>query len=238
MATMTTVVGTPTLPRVNLLPPEIAEARTLKQYRLGAACAVAATAVVIGGLYYQAHGGVASAQSALDASQSKTGALTTQVNALQGVTALKAQVVSAQSTLNAALAPQVLWSHYLQDMSVALAGNYWFTTMSMALTPAVAPGGVAASPLADSSAIASLTLQGKAISQADVAKLLVALGSEKGLSHPTVSSLSEDPSPLVGTSIRLVTFAATSSIDATGKPVPVVATDSTPTTTPTKPAGN
>jgi Tfp pilus assembly protein PilN len=240
MTTLTTVVGAPKLPRVNLLPPEIAEARTLKQYRFGAAGAVALTAFAVAAVYYNAHGGVAQAQTALDASNAKTAALNAQLNSYRGVTQVKNQVQVAQATLASALAPQVLWSHYLQDMSVSLAGNYWFTNMVMTTSaggaaPAAAAA-VAPLPLADPSPVGTITLQGTAISHYDVADLLRALAKEKGLSDkPIVASSIEDTS-LTGGDHHLVKFSVTQTVDSTAKPGSAAPTTTSPT--PTQPAGN
>ncbi|MDX6212616.1 MAG: type pilus assembly protein PilN [Frankiales bacterium] len=239
MTTQTTVVGTRTLPRVNLLPPEIAEARTLKQYRLGAAGAVALTALAVGAVYYQAQGGVATAQTALDTSRSKTAALNTQLNSLQNVTQVKNQVLSAKATLDSALSSQILWSRYLQDMSVSLAGNYWFTGLAMnSIAAPTTVATTAASPLSDPAAIGSITLTGTAVSHYDVADLLRALAKEKGLSaKPVVTSSAKDATAVAGHS--LVTFSVTESVDSTGRPSATgLATSSTTPTTPTQPAGN
>ncbi|BEP16047.1 hypothetical protein acdb102_43580 [Acidothermaceae bacterium B102] len=234
MTTQTTIVGTPTLPRVNLLPPEIAEARILKQYRVGAAGAVVLAFLAVGGLYMNAHSGVAGAQSALNASTAKTGQLTSQQRVLTQQTSIKDTVASAQATLATALSPEILWSHYLQDMSVALAGNYWFTSLALA-----SGGGAAATPLADGTAVGSVTIQGKAVTHNDVSALLGALANEKGLSHPVFTSSAEDSSPVSGTATRLVTFGVQVSVDDPQKPkvaATVAPTAATPTTT--TPAGH
>jgi Tfp pilus assembly protein PilN len=233
MTTQTTVVGTPTLPRVNLLPPEIAEARTLKQYRLGAGGAVVLTAVAVGVFYYQSHGGVASAQSALDASNAKTAQLRTQLASYQGVTQVKNEVQSAQATLAAALAPQILWSKYLQDMSVSLVGNYWLSGLTMAATSSAATGSTTgSSPLTDGSAVGSIVLTGSAISHYDVADLLRSLAKQQGLSSkPVVSSSTKDAS---GAGLpSLVRFTVTQTVDSTGRP----SATATPTTAPAASGG-
>ena len=235
----TTIVGTPTLPRVNLLPPEIAEARTLKQYRLGAGGAVVLAFVAVGGLYMNAHSGVAGAKSSLDAATQKTASLTSTQRSLQQQTSIKDTVASAQATLASALAPQILWSHYLQDMSVALAGNYWFTNLALnSGSTAAAAAGTAASPVTDPSAIGTLTLQGKAVSHRDVATLLASLAKERGLSHPLFTSSVEDSDTVTGTTTRLVTFSVGANVDESLKPTATTpATPATPTTT-TTPAGH
>ncbi len=241
MTTQTTVVGTPTLPRVNLLPPEIAEARTLKQYRFAAAGAVAATAVLVGVFYWQAHGGVATAQSALDASNSKTAALQTQLASYQSVTQIRTEVDSAKKTLATALAPQIVWSRYMQDMSVSLAGNYWFSTVIMTTgSGSAAPSPTAASPLADPSPLGTISLTGTAVSHYDVADLLRALAKEKGMSSsPVVTSSVEDSTATVG-NIKMIKFAVSETVDSTLKAgTGTTSTSATsPTTKPTTAPGH
>jgi Tfp pilus assembly protein PilN len=236
MTTQTTLVGTPTMPRVNLLPPEIAEARALRQLRLAAGGAVVLAVVGVGGLYVNAHSGVAGAQSALTAATAKTGQLTAQQRTLQQQTAIKDTVASAQATLASALAPQILWSHYLQDMSVALAGNYWFTTLTLSSGSAAGTAGAAASPVSDPSAIGAFSAQGKAVSHRDVSTLLASLAKERGLSHPLFTSSAEDASPVTGTQTRLVTFSVVASVDDTLKPQATTAS-TTASTTATPAAG-
>jgi Tfp pilus assembly protein PilN len=248
MTTQTTIVGTPTLPRVNLLPPEIAEARTLKQYRLGAAGAVVLTAVGVGVFYFQAHGGVATAQSSLDASNTKTAQLNAQLAtaSYQNVTRVKNELQSAKDTLASALAPQVIWSKYLQDMSVSLVGNYWFATMVMTASgTAAAAAPAATTPLGDGSAIGTIVLTGTAVSHNDVADLLRSLAKQQGLSaKPIVSSSAKDES--TSGLPPLVKFTVNQTVDSNGRPAaPIAAAPAatglnatTPTTTPTKAAGN
>jgi Tfp pilus assembly protein PilN len=250
MTTQTTVVGTPVLPRVNLLPPEIAEARQLKQYRFAAAGGVAATAVLVGVFYWHAHGGVATAQSALDASNAKTAALKTQLASYQSVTQVRTEVESAKATLETALAPQVLWSRYLQDMSVSLVGNYWFGTMVMTTGAAAPTAGstTTVSPLADTKTVGTLTLTGTAVSHYDVATLLRSLGTEQGMSpSPVVLNSTEDQTALVGNH-KLIKFSVSETVDSTLKSGATTASTSaatgtgsstaTPTTSPTTAPGH
>jgi Tfp pilus assembly protein PilN len=163
---------------------------------------------------------VAGAKSALNASTAKTGQLTAQQSELQKQTSIKDTVASAQATLASALAPQILWSHYLQDMSVALAGNYWFTGLALSSgTGATGPAAAqVVTPGADAAAIGTFTAQGKAVSHRDVSKLLASLETERGLSHPLFTSSAEDTTPITGTTTRLVTFSVQASVDDTLKP--------------------
>jgi type IV pilus assembly protein PilN len=234
VTTQTTVVGSPTLPRVNLLPPEIAEARQLRNIRVAAGGAVAATAVLVGVFYWHSHGGIATAQQTLDAANANTAKLQTQLKSYQNVTAVQAEVASAKSTLASAVGSQVLWSRYMQDMSVSLAGNYWFNSVIMSSNTTSTGGAAAAStPFSDPSAIGSITLNGTAVSHFDVADLLRDLAKEKGLSHPVANNSTEG---VAGNDLRLVTFGVVVPVDSTQQPTS--ATPAGGATTPTKAAGH
>lgn len=239
MTTQTTVVGSPTLPRVNLLPPEIAEARQLRNIRVGAAGAVAATAVLVGVFYWHSHGGVATAQQSLADANANTAKLQVQLKTYQNVTAVQNEVASAKSTLATAVGSQVLWSRYMQDMSVSLAGNYWFNSVIMT-SGAAASAGTAGTgtPFSDPSAIGSITLAGTAVSHFDVADLLRDLAKEKGLSHPVANNSTEGTTSV--NNHKLVTFGVVVPVDSTQQPTAATpgAGAITPTTTPTKAAGN
>ena len=223
--TTQTIVGTPVLPRVNLLPPEIAEARTLRQYRLGAAGGVVLTAVAVGVFYWSSHGSVASAQTSLDAANANTAKLKAETAQFSYVTTLQGQVASAKATLASALAPQVLWSRYLQDMSVSLPGNYWFSTMVLNSTAGSAAA-LATTPLSDGGAVGTITLVGHAVSHYDVASLLRALDLEQGLSHATFASSLED-STAIQDAHKLDNFTVNVFVDSNQQPAATP-----PTTTP------
>jgi Tfp pilus assembly protein PilN len=188
-----TLTGTPTLPRVNLLPPEIAEARRFRRVRVGLGAAVAVSVLGVGALYMHAHSGVGAAQQQLTQAQDENTSLTRQLAQYQNVTALKDQVEVAETNLQQAMGPQVLWSHYMSDLSLVLPGNVWLTEVQVALGndgSASSPGGIAgALPSAD--AIGAISLKGSALSHDDVAALLTALAKEKGFSDPYLTQSAE-----------------------------------------------
>ena len=196
--TTQTLAGTSTLPRVNLLPPEIAEARRFRRVRLGLGAAVALSVVAVGGLYYHAHGGVAAARDDLTQAQADNSRLAHQLTQYQNVTAIKDKVAAAELNLQQAMGPQVLWSHYLSDLSLVLPGNVWLTEVQVNLTgtdqsstPGTSgPGGMAGA-LPSLDAIGVVSIKGSALSHRDVAAMLTALAKEKGLTDPYFTKSSE-----------------------------------------------
>jgi Tfp pilus assembly protein PilN len=185
-------VGLSGLPRVNLLPAEIAEARRLRRIGAGLAASVLVACAGVGGLWMHEHAAVRSAQNALAQANARNVALQGQTSQYQNVTAVKAQLQNQQAMLSTALGNEVLWSHYLADLSEAMPGNVWFdqlqlqlndgsaaTTPTATTPPATTPG--ASTPT--STAIGSVHLTGSALSHNDLATLLVALAGERGLAN-------------------------------------------------------
>lgn len=182
--TTQTRLDAPALPRVNLLPPEIAEARRFKRVQAGLGGAVALAVLAVGGLYVQAHSGVSSAKSDVTNAQQENTRLQHELTQYQNVTAVKEQVSTAEGYLRQAMGPQVLWSHYLSDLTLTLPGNVWLTNIQVNLVGSAAgsstsgPGVSGALPNPD--AIGAVEVQGSALSQRDVAALLASLVKEKG----------------------------------------------------------
>lgn len=209
--TIQTITGTPRLPRVNLLPPEMGAARRLRQVQGGLLGLVALSLGVVGALYLHAHGGVAQAQQQFDDAQRKNVTLQSQLAGLQGVTKAKAQVQQAEGQLQSAMGQDIRWSRYLKDLTLNTPANVWYeqTTFTVA---GGAPGGAPASTLAASGAVGTVTFAGQALTHMDVAALLVQLGKEKGFVNPYFTSSAEQTAP--GTTTQTVKYQATTSVDS------------------------
>ncbi|MFL6137823.1 MAG: PilN domain-containing protein [Frankiaceae bacterium] len=185
--TTQTRVDAPALPRVNLLPPEIADARRFKRVQMALGGAVALAVLAVGGLYYQAHSGVSAANDDVTRAQQEGTSLQHELTTYQNVTAVKSQVETAEGYLHQAMGPQVLWSHYLSDLTLTLPGNVWLTTMQINLvgqagaSSGSSQGVQGALPAAD--AIGAVELQGSALSQRDVAAVLASIAKEKGFNN-------------------------------------------------------
>ncbi|HTL24582.1 MAG TPA: PilN domain-containing protein [Mycobacteriales bacterium] len=185
-------MGKPTLPRVNLLPPEIAQKRAFRRVQLGMGAAVLASVAVVGGLYVSAAHGVTTAQSDLDAARTQQTALQHQLSSYAGVTAIYNAADAAQAQLTVAMGDEVRYSQLLNDLSLAIPGNVWLNNLSFtqggpALT-AAAPGAVTTTGVAP---IGTATFQGVAFSHDDVATWLEALGRLKTYANPYFSSSTE-----------------------------------------------
>lgn len=213
-ATGTTVL----IPRVNLLPREIADAANFRrlQYKLGAA--VGASVGVVGLLFLVASGQVASAQEGLDTATANTAALQQQVTALAEVPQVYGQVAAAETQLTTAMGDEVRWSFYLTDLSLTIPNDVGLTSLSVKQTrstgaPAAgAPGrpDAGATSVLGTPGIASINFEGQAATQDDVATFLDALAKQKTFVDPyfTNSSKTDD----ADSGQEIVTFSATTTV--------------------------
>jgi len=176
------------MPRIDLMPPEIAQQEALRKLQAGCIAAVLLSVAVVGGLYYQAHGSVGAAQTKLAAAQTQESRVQGQVNTLTPVTAAYASVQQAQNLVTEALGGEVRWSTQLRDLSLSIPDNVWISNMTIARSAATAAPtlGAAATP-----GIATISFTGVAISRDDVATWLDSLGKEKGYLNAYYSTAQE-----------------------------------------------
>ena len=202
-------MGQLTLPRVNLLPPEIAQKRAFRKVQMGMGAAVLASLAVVGGLYVTAAHSVTSAQSDLDTAQAQQVNLSKQVSSYAGVTAIYSAAEAAQAQLAQAMGDEVRYSQLLNDLSLAIPGNVWLNNVTFTPAAAVPPTAAAAAmPVSADAPVGSVSFQGVAFSHDDVASWLEALGRLKTYANPFFSSSSE---ALIGTR-PVVNFSSTADV--------------------------
>jgi Tfp pilus assembly protein PilN len=188
-------VGASTLPRVNLMPPELEEKRRFRRLQLAMGGAVVVAVAAVGGLYFWAHGGVASAQTQLDTATSQHTVLQGQLNSLQSVRDVFAQVAAHETMLQQAMGDEVQWSHYLNDLSLRVPDNVWLTQMQVTQKQAQSGASVSSSASGSSAivptGIGNITFTGVALARDDVATWLESLAKEKGYTFPYFSQANE-----------------------------------------------
>lgn len=194
---------TATLPRVNLLPPEIAEKRAFRRIQFALGAAILGAVGVIALLYVGATSSVSHAQSDLSASQATNTQLQGQVAKYADVTAVYAAATAAQASLTSAMGDEVRYSQMLNDLSLTVPDNVWLATLGFTSAPATAPvGGVA------STSIGTLTATGTAFSHDDVAVLLESLMGLKTYANSYFTNSSES---LLGKR-KVVTYTVTADL--------------------------
>lgn len=206
--------GTGTMPRVNLMPPEIAEAARFKQIQAGLGAAVVGALVISGLLYMHERSGVSDAKQALASAQQTNASLQVKLHSLDAVKETFAAVQARQSMLATAMGSEVRWSFILNDLSFRMPANVWLTGLSVSQTPpaaAVTAGpstlnstaGAAAAPVAVP--IGTITFDGVGFKHDDVAAWLDSLAKEKSFINPMFTSSIESA---IGTH-NVVTFGTT-----------------------------
>jgi Tfp pilus assembly protein PilN len=198
-------VSLSSLPRVNLLPPEIAEGRRMRRIQVGLGGAVLGAVGIVALLYVGATGSVSSAQSDLDAANARHSTLQAQTAKYRDVTAVYGQAAAAQAMLTQAMGQEVRYSQFLNDLSLTVPENIWLTNVTFAQTPPTAAAGAAA---AATPGIGTVTFSGIGFSHDDVAVWLESLAGQKGYTNPYFSSSTE---ALLGTR-KTVNFTSTATL--------------------------
>lgn len=193
--------GTVVLPRVNLLPPEIAEQARFRRVQGGLGLAVVAAVGVVGLLYTGAAGSVSDAQNTLDTANSQQAALARQTAQYHDVTSVYARTAAAQQMLVQAMGPEVRYSRFLNDLSLSIPEHVWLTDVTFNQQVAAA----AAAGTAPAGGLGTVTLNGVAYDHDDVAVWLESLATQKGYANPSLQNATES---LIG-SRRVVNWSTT-----------------------------
>lgn len=182
--------GLPVLPRVNLLPPEIAERVRFRRIQYGLGGGVLAAVGVVALLYLAAVGSVNDATTELETANTTNAALQAETAKYAEVQAVYAQAAAAQAMLTQAMGEEVRFSQYLNDLSLTVPENVWLqnVTFKQATTPSALgttePG------------IGQVTFTGVGFKHDDVAVWLESLARQKGYTDPYFTSSTK---ALIGT---------------------------------------
>jgi Tfp pilus assembly protein PilN len=180
--------GVVTMPSVNLMPPEIAEAARFRQVQMAMGGAVVLSMAVVGLLYTHAKSGVSSAQSAVNTAQDTHTSLQTKLSSLSTVQQTYDAVQAKQQLLQTAMGPEIRWSYILNDLSLRVPSNVWLNNVSATET---AIGGTAAPSTSDPAAIGNITFAVTALKHDDIAAWLDSLAKEKGFTNASFSNSTE-----------------------------------------------
>lgn len=191
--------GLVALPKVNLLPPEIAESARFRKVQLGLAGGVLAAVGVVAMLYVGATGSLSEATTELEASQATGTQLQAETAKYSDVTAVYAQAAAAEAMLTQAMGEEVRYSQFLNDLSLTVPENVWVKNVTFA--QAAAPPALGSTE----PGIGTVTFSGVGFKHDDVAVWLESLAKQKGYANPYFSSSTE---ALIGTR-KTVNFSST-----------------------------
>ena len=176
-------VSLDSLPRVNLLPPEIAETARMRRIQVGLGCAVLGTVTAVALLYVSATHGVSSAQDEVTAANARNASLRADVVQYKDVTAVYDRATAAQAMLTQAMGEEVRYSQFLSDLSLTIPSNVWVKSLNFTQGTSASAVGAAG--------IGTVTVTGIGFSHDDVAVWLESLAQQKGYTDPYFSSSSE-----------------------------------------------
>jgi Tfp pilus assembly protein PilN len=217
----TSLIGTTkhTLPRVNLIPPEIAQQRQFRRVQMMLGAVGVGAVGVVGLLYLSATHSVSSAQHQLDQAAQQTTTINSQIHQFDGVVATRNAAAAAQAELVSVMGDEVRYSQMLADLSLAVPSNVWLKSLTFTqggVAPAAGAPVSGAAPVALSGAaacqatnlIAGVQFTGVGFSHDDVASWLEALAKLKTYSNPYFSNSTES---LIGPRTA-VTFTSTANL--------------------------
>ncbi len=127
--------------RINLLPPEIAIRQRERRMVLLFAAACGVVLLFLVGIWFIQRGTISSEEEELQRLQADRARLQAEVAQLQQFGELQANVEGTRQTLAAALAGDVAWSSFLNDLSLIMPDNSWLTNLSLNAAAAQAPTG-------------------------------------------------------------------------------------------------
>jgi Tfp pilus assembly protein PilN len=142
------------VPKVNLLPPEVLEARRFARTQRVLAGVVGLTVVVAAASVGWAQSGVGSARAALEATEARTAGLQAEQTRYADVPRLLSQVSAAELAREKALADDSLWYRFLGDLAVATPADVSLSTMSITVGAQPGEAGAAGAAAATGAATA------------------------------------------------------------------------------------
>ena len=174
--------GLPVLPRVNLLPPEIAETARFRRITYGLGGGLLCAVGVVALLFVAASSAVSEAGTEVQTATAQNTALKAETARFADVEAVYGRAAAAQTMLTTAMGEEVRYSQYLNDLSRPVPENVWVKNVTFAQVPAPAVAGSTAP------GIGTVTFTGVGFKHDDVAVWLDSLAKQKGYVNPYFTS--------------------------------------------------
>ena len=195
---MTTLTPTrlAAMPRVNLLPPEIAAAARLKRLKGMLGLMVLATLAVVGAIFFLANQQIGAAEDSLTEAEQQGQTLQAEVNSFAEVPQVLNAVTAAQGNLATAMTPEIRWSFLLNDLSLSIPQTSRLVSMTAVneAAAAQATGDIATDASGATTPLGTPTMGtvafvGKSTDVNAVAAWLQSLARQSGYEDPYVQSL-------------------------------------------------
>jgi Tfp pilus assembly protein PilN len=192
------------VPRVNLLPPEIVEGRQFARRQKLLGCAIVATLAAAGAGVFYAQGQVTAAQDELALEQGRTTTLQAEKGKYDEVPRVLAQVDAAKTARQVAMATDVPWYRFMNDLALSTPRNVWLENVTVAIPAGTAAATPTATDALAAAGIGTVTVTGKANDFPTVASWLEGLDQVSGVDGTAISQAQADTDkaqanePLVG----------------------------------------
>lgn len=174
------VMPSATWPKVNLLPPEVAQNERAGRIRLVMAGAVLVSAAIIWALSSSASNEAADAAAQADSVAAQVTTVNGELAKLSSVPNAATGAATAQAALASAMGTEIRWSFVLSDLSSWIPGTVGLDSVAMNSTPNTTPYGRAT--------VGQVVLTGKALNHNSVAALLDVLRKTPSMIDPFISS--------------------------------------------------
>jgi Tfp pilus assembly protein PilN len=183
------------VPRVNLLPAEILDARGFRKVQWRLAVAVLATLVLAAAGTFWSQNQVDAAQATLDTAAAQTAVLHRQEARYAEVPRVTSALTAAKTARADALGQDLLWYRLLSDIALATPSGVWLTTMNVTLAttssakPAAASAATTGGDPLLPTGIGTVTITGTATTYPDVSAWLEAVVKVRGLDGSTLQTV-------------------------------------------------
>lgn len=176
------------LPQVNLLPPEIRAARSLRVAKRYLVLLLAAVALACALGYVGALLSRSDANALLSEAQSRTAQLQTEQNKYAEVPTITSALTQSENAASATMGDEVLWAPYLSAFTAVLPAGVTVDTVAITALADTETDGTSSASATDQLASFAFTVRSPSVP--DTAALLDALSSVTGFTDPFVQTVS------------------------------------------------
>ncbi|PID54156.1 MAG: hypothetical protein CSA58_07635 [Micrococcales bacterium] len=174
------------VPRVNLLPPEVLERRAVRKVKIGAAAGLVATLAVAGGLYTMAAIDRGHAQDDLAAQQQINTQLQAEADKYVQVPRILSLIDAAKQGQREAMSRDIAWSTVVGQIAATYPSDVWLTNLKASLNAEELADAGSVPTLADPG-VATVTVDGQARSHPAVANWLDSLETVPNVAGTSLS---------------------------------------------------
>lgn len=177
----------PTLPQVNLLPPEIRAARGLRVVKRWLGLSLVLVVLLLGGAFGFSVLELGLAQSSLTEAQAETARLQVEEAKYAEVPAVLTAVETIKAARELGMSTEIDWRPYLDAITAVLPPGVSIESFNFSGATPMQVAPVPASPL-DAPAVGSIQFSGRSVTLPDTAAWIVALNSVPGFSDAWVTA--------------------------------------------------